>query len=141
MNTIEIAGSVLGDHEFTEQEQEWIYQISVFLRNRESAFCPGREDMGLYARTAASIYKLAKTLHGVSINSKFPMKSMDEWLRVITGKSFGIILPKAPQGPSDYENRVKEAYGGVPPDTLSARIEAGPVTIDVQAGVENESKE
>lgn len=93
---IEIAGSVLGDRadQYTEQEKMWILQIATGLRNRESQhqFTVEREDMGLYVRAAGLVYELAKKLDAASVQSRFARKTMDQWLRAITGIKFEFII-------------------------------------------------
>lgn len=94
---IEIAGSVLGERadQYTEQEKMWIQIIANRLRDREGSHSIGpysREDMGLYVRAAGLVYELAKKLDAASVQSRFARKTMDQWLRVITGIRFEFII-------------------------------------------------
>ena len=96
--TILLAGSVLGERveNYTEQEKLWISQIANRLRDRERTHNMEREDMGLYVRAAGLIYELAKKLDAASSQSRFARKTMDQWLRVVTGIHFAFITEERP---------------------------------------------
>lgn len=93
MSDILLAGSVLGERAetYTEQEKIWIHMIAVRLRDRERTHNMEREDMGLYVRAAGLVYELAKKLNEASAQSRFARKTMDQWLRVVTGINFSFV--------------------------------------------------
>lgn len=115
MEVIELAGSVLGQKvdDYTEQEKLWINMIANRLRDRECTHNMEREDMGLYVRAAGLIYELAKKLDAASAQSRFARKTMDQWLRVVTGVSFGFITEDGPRSHRTLETQTgdKRAHG------------------------------
>jgi len=98
-DTVVISGSILGQRgdNYSDQEKMWISIIANRLRDRERSInCMNREDMGLYVIASGLLYELAKKLDQASSQSRFGRKTMDHWLRIVTGMHFDFITQATP---------------------------------------------
>jgi hypothetical protein len=98
-----LRGSILGSKEgdYTDQEKHWIYRITMALRDREDKYAAVivREDMEVFSRLGASVYELARKLYTAAQYSRFPAtreRSLDVWIRTITGIDFDFMNRTAP---------------------------------------------
>lgn len=102
-------GSALGVfHDcYSEAEKRLLLEIAGFLQQRESGRfgVPSRErKMHLYVRCAASLYELAKVLsERASMEQLAATRTMDDWLRIITGHQFYYLQAQSGQRTVDVE--------------------------------------
>ena len=88
-----LAGSVLGRLAdfLTDAEKHYVYLIAMYLRARKQSLTVERQDMALYSQAAGAVYALAK--HLSLTQTRFPRKTMDDWLEIVVGKRFNFVAP------------------------------------------------
>ena len=83
------------DEVYSDAEKGLCQQVAMFLWGRQVKFnggMPIRDDMEFYVRAAASLYELAKQLQSLGpLSRKAPPRTMDDWLRILTGQQFSYI--------------------------------------------------
>ena len=133
MTDARMPGNELGGRQYSDSEQELIMAIALFLKSRDqtetAAVFQNYQDpkairpsdyMKFYVKAAGTIYELAKTLSTVVIRRQPSQKTVDDWLRIITGNHFRYI-----SGPS-FDTTVVEVQAD-PMDDNAPKTQSTPV--------------